>query len=75
MGTLSLGRIGQIAVNAHDLPRAVAFYRDALGMQLLFEVPGMAFFAAGALTLGCFLVFFASTRGPEPVRTETAAKH
>jgi hypothetical protein len=35
----------------------------------------MAFFAAGALALGCFLVFFASTRGPEPLRTETAATH
>lgn len=42
--SLSLGRIGQIAVNAHDLARAVAFYRDTLGMKLLFEVPGMAFF-------------------------------
>lgn len=51
MGTLSLGRIGQIAVNAHDLPRAVAFYRDALGMQLLFEVPGMAFFDCAGVRL------------------------
>jgi DHA1 family tetracycline resistance protein-like MFS transporter len=38
-------------------------------------VPGMAFFAAGALALGCFLVFLASTRGPETLRTETAATH
>jgi methylmalonyl-CoA/ethylmalonyl-CoA epimerase len=48
---LSLGRIGQIAVNAHDLPRAVAFYRDTLGMRLLFEVPQMAFFDCGTVRL------------------------
>ena len=46
-----LGRIGQIAVNARDLDRATAFYRDRLGLPLLFEVPGMAFFQAGDLTL------------------------
>jgi predicted enzyme related to lactoylglutathione lyase len=49
--TLSLGRIGQIAVNAHDLPRAVAFYRDTLGMRLLFEVPQMAFFDCAGVRL------------------------
>ena len=48
---LSLGRIGQIAVNAHDLPRAVAFYRDTLGMKLLFEVPQMAFFDCAGVRL------------------------
>ena len=48
---LSLGRIGQIAVNAHDLPRAVAFYRDTLGMRLLFEVPQMAFFDCAGIRL------------------------
>ena len=36
--------IGQIAVTVQDLPRAVAFYRDALGLQYLFEASGMAFF-------------------------------
>jgi predicted enzyme related to lactoylglutathione lyase len=46
-----LGRIGQIAVNAHDLDRATAFYRDHLGLALLFQVPGMAFFRCGDLTL------------------------
>lgn len=47
-----LGAIGQVAVNAHDIPRAVRFYRDALGMRLLFEVPPkMAFFDAGGTRL------------------------
>ena len=40
-----LGRIGQIAMTMHDLPGAVAFYRDVLGLPLLFEAPpGLAFF-------------------------------
>ncbi len=39
--------IGQIAVNVHNLERAVAFYRDTLGMQFLFDAPNMAFFQCG----------------------------
>lgn len=40
-----LERIAQISVNATDLHRAVAFWRDVLGLKFLFEVPGhMAFF-------------------------------
>ena len=47
-----LARIGQIAVVVHDLPRAVAFYRDVLGMRLLFQAPpGMAFFDCGGTRL------------------------
>jgi predicted enzyme related to lactoylglutathione lyase len=41
---IGLFRIGQIAVTVRDLGKAVAFYRDTLGMKLLFEAPGMAFF-------------------------------
>ena len=41
----SLGPIGQIAYTVSDVPRAVAFYRDAVGLTLLFEAPpGLAFF-------------------------------
>lgn len=40
-----LGRIGQIAQVVHDVPRARAFYRDALRLPLVHEVEGrMAFF-------------------------------
>ena len=46
-----LTRIGQIAVNVHDLDRAVAFYRDKLGMKHLFTVPKMAFFDCGGIRL------------------------
>lgn len=50
-GTDGLDRIGQIAVNVHDLARAVAFYRDVLGMRFLFEVPRMAFFDCSGIRL------------------------
>ena len=31
-----LSRIGQIAINAYDVDRATAFYRDVLGLPHLF---------------------------------------
>lgn len=46
-----LSAIGQIAINAHDLERAIAFYRDKLGMKHLFTVPKMSFFDAGGIML------------------------
>ena len=50
--TLSLDKIGQVAVPAADLQRAVAFYRDTLGMRLLFQAPpGLAFFDCGGVRL------------------------
>jgi predicted enzyme related to lactoylglutathione lyase len=50
-GELGLTRIGQIAINVHDLQRAARFYRDTLGMQWLFEVPQMAFLDCGGVRL------------------------
>jgi methylmalonyl-CoA/ethylmalonyl-CoA epimerase len=43
----TLERIGQIAISTHDLPRAVAFYRDALGLEFLFEAGPLAFLTCG----------------------------
>ena len=49
---LSLSQIGQIALNAHDLERAVNFYRDRLGMKHVFSVPPkMSFFDCNGITL------------------------
>jgi catechol 2,3-dioxygenase-like lactoylglutathione lyase family enzyme len=41
-----LGPIRQIAISVTDVDRSVAFYRDALGLPLLFQVPeqSLAFF-------------------------------
>lgn len=49
--SFGLDRIGQIHVNTRDLDRAVAFYRDRLGMRFLFQVPHMAFFQCGDVSV------------------------
>lgn len=46
-----LTQIGQISVAAHDLERALAFYRDRLGMRYLFSAPNLAFFDCGGIRL------------------------
>jgi len=49
---VSLGQIGQISVNVQDFDRAVAFYKDTLGLKHLFAAPGrMAFFDCGGVRL------------------------
>jgi predicted enzyme related to lactoylglutathione lyase len=50
--TLDNSRIGQIAVNVKDIDRAVAFYRDTLGLRFLFTAPPqMGFFDCGGVRL------------------------
>ncbi len=50
--TLETARIGQIAVNVKDIDRAVAFYRDSLGLRFLFTAPpNMGFFDCGGVRL------------------------
>ena len=52
MREVSLGRLAQIAVNAHDLERATAFYKDKLRIKHLFSVPPkMAFFDCDGIRL------------------------
>jgi predicted enzyme related to lactoylglutathione lyase len=47
-----LSAIGQIAVNVHDIDRAVEFYRDKLGMKFLFSAPpNLAFFDCAGIRL------------------------
>jgi catechol 2,3-dioxygenase-like lactoylglutathione lyase family enzyme len=50
---MALGPLAQLHVSVTDLDRSVAFYRDVLGIPLLFVVPGqpMAFFATGDVRL------------------------
>jgi predicted enzyme related to lactoylglutathione lyase len=45
--------LGQLHVSVTDLDRAVAWYRDVLGLDFLFQVPGqpMAFFDCGGVRL------------------------
>jgi len=42
-----ISKLGQVAINAHDIERATAFYRDVLGMKFLFPAPKMSFFQCG----------------------------
>jgi extradiol dioxygenase family protein len=56
-----LSKIEQIAVPSTDVSRATAFYRDVLGLPLMFEVSGMAFFDAGGVRI---LVGPTTRKGP-----------
>lgn len=52
LSTTRLSTIGQIAMPVKDLARAVEFYRDRLGLELLFQAPpGLAFFKCGSVRL------------------------
>jgi len=48
---VGLSTIGQIALTVTDIERAIEFYRDVLGMKLLFQVPNMGFFACDGIRL------------------------
>ena len=48
---IGISRLGQVAINVHDLDRATAFYRDILGLPLLFTTTALAFFDCGGVRL------------------------
>ncbi len=43
--------LGQISLIVSDLDTAVAFYRDKVGLQFLFQAPNLAFFDCGGVRL------------------------
>ncbi|MEI6861549.1 MAG: VOC family protein [Verrucomicrobiota bacterium] len=48
----TVNEIGQIAITVSDVAKATAFYRDVLGLKLLFEGgPNLAFLAAGTIRI------------------------
>ena len=47
----TLARIGQVAINAHDVDRATAFYRDVLRLRHLFRAGALSFFDCGGVRL------------------------
>lgn len=51
MAGMGITSIGQISIITHDLTRATAFYRDVLGLPLLFTAGNMAFFDCGGVRL------------------------
>jgi catechol 2,3-dioxygenase-like lactoylglutathione lyase family enzyme len=50
---MPVGALGQVHISVRDVDRSVEFYRDVLGMDFLFRVPGqpMAFFQSGDVRL------------------------
>ena len=48
---LGVTKIGQIAIPAKDVDRAVTFYRDVLELPFLFRYGGLAFFQCGEVRL------------------------
>lgn len=46
-----LSVLGQVGCTVTDVDRAVGFYRDTLGLKLLFQVPNMAFFDCAGVRL------------------------
>lgn len=57
---IGIERVGQIAINARELDRATAFYRDTMGIPYLFGIPGASFFQCGPIRL-----MVALAEGPE----------
>ena len=49
--SFGLSTIGQILMNVKDTDRAVAFYRDTLGMTFLFQAGTLAFFDCDGVRL------------------------
>jgi methylmalonyl-CoA/ethylmalonyl-CoA epimerase len=46
-----LGVLGQISMRARDIDRATAFYKDTLGIPLLFRAGTLSFFNCGGVRL------------------------
>jgi methylmalonyl-CoA/ethylmalonyl-CoA epimerase len=49
--TNSIQKVGQIAVPVQDLKRSIHFYKDILGLQLLFSTDHMAFLDCDGLRI------------------------
>lgn len=49
MGNIT--KIGQVSVPVKDLERSVKFYKELLGLELLFQTDSMAFFDCNGLRL------------------------
>ena len=50
-GSIGITNLGQISINVHDLARATVFYRDVLGLPLLFSVANLSFFDCAGVRL------------------------
>lgn len=62
--SIALGPLGQIARTVRDIEVSKAWYRDRLGLPLLYDFPGMAFFDLGGPRL---YLQQATEAGPESI--------
>jgi catechol 2,3-dioxygenase-like lactoylglutathione lyase family enzyme len=51
MPTTPITNVGQIAIPVHDVGRAIAFYRDVLGLEFLFDAGLLAFLMCGEVRI------------------------
>ncbi|MBS4189983.1 VOC family protein [Bacillus sp. FJAT-49705] len=51
MRTNTIQKVGQIGVPVKDLEKAISFYKNQLGLPLLFSTDSMAFFECNGLRL------------------------
>lgn len=51
METTMIQKVGQISVPVKDLNRALEFYKEKLGLSLLFNTDSMAFFESNGLRI------------------------
>ena len=49
--TTPVTSVGQISIRVHNIDRAVVFYRDALGLDFLFDAGPLAFLMCGDVRL------------------------
>jgi catechol 2,3-dioxygenase len=76
MGSIDPGvDIGHVHLKVSDLDRAIAFYRDVLGFDLMEQMPGAAFLSAGGYHHHIGLNTWQSRNGPAPPRNATGLYH
>ncbi len=68
-------RIGHVHLKVADLERAIAFYRDLLGFELLYNLGSAAFLSAGGYHHHIALNTWESKGGSPPARGTTGLYH
>ena len=51
-GTVQLSRITSIMLGVRDLPQALAFYKEKLGLTVIMQEPSLALLQCGGVMLG-----------------------
>ncbi|WP_206932877.1 VOC family protein [Roseococcus thiosulfatophilus] len=68
-------RIGHVHLKVADLPRALGFWRDVLGFEVILERPGAAFLSAGGYHHHIALNTWESAGGTPPPAGHTGLYH